>query len=111
MNDSATADFSCMDEGTAEDWRRFYAIKQRGRKELPARLLSMLTQLEKKPDGSPINAYAHSFQSASLAYADDADDEAVFMAPFHDVGQLLSEEHHAEISAAVLKPYLSEQNH
>jgi len=111
MSDSNIATFTCMDDGTAEDWRRFYAVKQVGREQLPGRLLSMLGQLEDKPDGSPINGYAHSLQTATLAYRDDADDETVFMALFHDIGQLLSEENHAAVSAAVLKPYLCEKNH
>ena len=47
--------------------------------------MRMLRQLESKEDASPINGYAHSLQSATLAYEDDADDETVFIPLFISV--------------------------
>ena len=33
------------------------------------------------------------------------------MALFHDIGQFVSEDNHSQVSAAILKPYLSERGH
>ena len=103
--------YTRMDQSTAEDWAAFLARRPERRDSLPNRLMTMLEQLGDQFDGSPIDAYAHSLQSATLAYEDGADDETVFAALFHDVGQLASEENHSQVSAAILKPYLSERMH
>jgi predicted HD phosphohydrolase len=111
MTNSERATFNRMTEATPEDMAIFYRVKDLSRAEFPSHLMSMLALLAKKSDGSPIDGYAHSLQSASLAYEDGADDETVFIALFHDIGQLVAEENHSEVSAAILKPYISEQGH
>jgi len=103
--------YSSMETSTVEDWAIFTARQPARRALLPGRLNDMLKQLKSIDDGAPINPFAHSLQSATLAYEDDADDETVFMALFHDIGQFVSEDNHSQVSAAILKPYLSEQGY
>ena len=100
-----------MEESTTEDWAIHIAGQSARRALLPGRLTDMLKRLKFLDDGAPIDPFAHSLQSATLAYKDDADDETVFMALFHDIGQFVSEDNHSQVSAAVLKPYLSEKGH
>jgi len=111
MTDQERATFARMTEATPEDMALFYTTRERNISEFPSRLLSMLALLADKHDGSPIDSYAHSLQSATLAYEDNADDETVFIALFHDIGQLVSEQNHSEVSATILKPYISESAH
>ena len=103
--------YSSMETSTAEDWATFTSRQPARRALLPGRLNDMLKQLKSIDDGAPINPFAHSLQSATLAYEDAADDETVFMALFHDIGQFVSEDNHSQVSAAILKPYLSEQGY
>lgn len=98
-----------MDEGTAEDYAIMGSYRDALLQTLPDRLLGMLVELGDKEDGSPIDGFAHSLQSATLAYDDGADDEMVFAALLHDIGQVASVHNHAEVAAAILKPFLSER--
>ena len=103
--------YTSMETSTAEDWATFTVRRPARRALLPGRLTDMLKQLKSIDDGAPIDPFVHSLQAATLAYEDDADDETVFMALFHDIGQFASEDNHSQVAAAVLKPYISERGH
>ena len=105
------ASFRRMDECSPEDMEVFYRVRDRNVAAFASRLMSLLALLADKFDGSPIDGYSHSLQSATLAYQDGADDEMVFIALFHDLGQLVAEENHSEVSAEILKPYISPRAH
>lgn len=107
MNQLQRADFRRMDECSPRDMEIFYQVREHNIAAFSTHLMSMLALLGDKFDGSPIDGYAHSLQSATLAYNDGADDEMVFIALFHDVGQLVAEENHSDVSAEILKPYIS----
>lgn len=109
MSVNAKASYVRMDEGTVEDYAIMGSYHDAHLASLSQRLMQMVTELGDKEDGSPIDGYAHSLQSASLAYADGADDEMVFAALMHDIGQVCSLYNHSEVAAAILKPYLSER--
>jgi predicted HD phosphohydrolase len=109
MSEAPIATYARMDEGTVEDYAIMASYKPARLAELPDRLMGLLVGLGDKTDGSPIDGYAHSLQSATLAYHDGAEDETVFAALMHDIGQVYSEHNHSEVSAAILKPYLSER--
>ena len=110
MSARPLATYVRMDEGTAEDYAIMGSYRDAHLQALPDRLLGMLVELGDKEDGSPIDGFAHSLQSATLAYDDGADDEMVFGALLHDIGQVASVHNHAEVAAAILKPFLSEKN-
>ena len=107
MSTQPKATYTQMDQGTVEDYAIMGSYREASAAALPDRLLKMLVELGDKEDGSPIDGFAHSLQSATLAYNDDAEDETVFAALLHDVGQVVSVHNHAEVAAAILKPYLS----
>lgn len=111
MSAQPIATYARMDEGTVEDYEIMASYKPTNVAGLPDRLLRMLVELGDKPDGSPLDGYAHSLQTATLAYDDGADDETVFAALLHDIGQVASEHNHSDVSAAILKPFLSEKMH
>lgn len=57
--------------------------------------------------GFPIDQYDHALQAATRAYRANASDELVLAALLHDVGKTISMSSHAEVAAAMLKPFVS----
>ncbi len=53
----------------------------------------------------------HSLQTATRPLRDGRDEEFVVCALVHDIGDLMGPANHAEIGAAMMKPYVSEANH
>jgi predicted HD phosphohydrolase len=97
-----------MDASTYDDWAVYSHYKPQLEAKLPEQLIGMLQQLKHVEDGAPISGYAHSLQSATLAFADGADDQTVFSALFHDIGQSVSVENHSQVAAAIIRPYVSD---
>ena len=108
MNDRAT--FTRMEDSTADDWRRigreFAAFSRR----LPDRLLAHLQLLEGDYGGFPVDRYTHSLQTATRALRAGRDEEYVVCALLHDIGDTLGAFNHPDIAAAILKPFVSEEN-
>jgi predicted HD phosphohydrolase len=75
----------------------------------------LLGQLELLKDGDPqgaaVDRYTHSLQTATRCLRDGSDPETVACALLHDIGDVLAPENHAELAAAVLRPYVSEQGY
>ena len=53
----------------------------------------------------------HTLQTATRAYKDGRDEEYVVCALLHDIGDTLGCYNHADIAAAILQPFVSEENH
>ncbi len=50
-------------------------------------------------------------QTATRAMRDGADEELIVCALLHDVGETFGPLNHGEVVAAILEPFISEQNH
>lgn len=120
MSDSTTrtvsperprAAFHAMTEGTRDDWRIIGAGTVDLAVGLPDRLLDQLRALGGDFGGFAVDRLEHSLQTATRAYRADRDDEYVFCALMHDVGDLLGSFNHADVAAAIVKPFVSERNH
>lgn len=110
--DPGTAGFTHMAEVTAEDWA--LVIRQHEAYHGPRladRVLGLLRDLKGPTLGFRIDRYDHSLQTATRALRAGADEETVAVALLHDIGDNLAPENHCEIAAAILKPYVSEENH
>ena len=105
------AAFHAMADGTKEDWRIIGAGTVELAAGLPDRVLDQLRQLGGDFGGFAVDRLEHSLQTATRAYRADRDDEYVFCALLHDVGDLLGSFNHADVAAAVVKPFVSERNH
>jgi predicted HD phosphohydrolase len=105
------AAFHAMTEGTKEDWDRIAVGAIELAAGLPDRVLTHLRQLGGDYGGFAVDRLEHSLQTATRAYRADRDDEYVFCALIHDIGDLLGPLNHADVAAAVVKPFVSEQNH
>ncbi len=110
MTDEAT-DFRSMDESTPAAWRRV-AQSVSGD---TAGLADLVLEMLKRPKGSslcmPVDPYEHSLQTATRAFKDGADEETVVCALLHDIGDLPAPQNHAEFVAAILRPYVSDENY
>jgi len=99
-----------MVDGTAEDWSIIDAADAEFLKGLPDRLLSHLKLLGGEYGGFAVDRLTHSLQTATRAYRAGRDDEYVFCALVHDIGDTLGPANHAEVAAAIVAPFVSEQN-
>lgn len=107
----ALAGFSRMQDGTAADWRIIGADFTHFSKRLPDRVMAHLRLLDGDYGGFPIDRLKHSLQTATRAAKAGRDDEYVVCALLHDIGDTLGSFNHPDIAAAIVKPFVSEQNH
>jgi predicted HD phosphohydrolase len=105
------ASFHAMTDGTREDWQIIAAAHGELAAGLPDRLLDQLRRLGGDHGGFAVDRLEHSLQTATRAYRADRDDEYVFCALLHDVGDLLGTYNHADVAAAVVKPFVGERMH
>ena len=109
--DGPRATFTSMEQSTGTDWgiiaSHFVDFAQR----LPDRVLGHLRLLDGDYGGFAVDRLQHSLQTATLAERAGEDEEYVVCALLHDIGDTLGSFNHADIAAAVLKPFVSEENH
>lgn len=105
------AKFREMAEGTQEDWNIIGANSREFNKGLARRVLDHLRLLDGDFGGFPVDRLEHSLQTATRAHRDGRDEEYVVCALLHDIGDTLGSMNHADIAAAILKPFVSEENH
>ena len=105
------AQFSAMTEGTQEDWSIIGAHFRDFSKGLAGRVLAHLNLLSGDFGGFPVDRLEHSLQTATRAHRDGRDERYVVMALLHDIGDTLGTFNHPDIAAAILKPFVSEENH
>lgn len=104
------AKFSVMTEGTKEDWDIIVDHAMEFNTGLADRVLKHLRILDGDYGGFPIDRLQHSLQTATRAHKDGRDEEYVVCALLHDIGDTLGSYNHPDIAAAILKPFVSEQN-
>src|SRR5262245_34618792 len=104
------ARFTSMDEGTREDWEAIVAHEAVFVNGLADRILAHLRLLDDNYSGFAISRLQHSWQTAHRACRDGRDEEYVVCAVLHDIGDIIGPFNHADIAAAMLKPFVSEQN-
>lgn len=102
--------FTRMQDSSAADWKIIGAEFLHFSKSLPDRLIAHLRLLENDCGGFPVDRYSHCLQTATLALVDGRDDEYVVCALLHDIGDTLGTFNHADIAAAIVKPFVSEAN-
>ncbi|MEM8771761.1 MAG: HD domain-containing protein [Pseudomonadota bacterium] len=105
------ASFRAMTEGTQEDWMKIAANFTSFAQDGWRRILNHLRLLEGDYGGFPVDRMTHSLQTATRAHRDGRDEEYVVCALLHDIGDTLATHNHPDIAAAILKPFVSEENH
>jgi len=114
MGENAThkprATFRRMQDSTVEDWQIIAGEFKAYAKALPDRVLFHLRLLAGDCGGFPVDRLTHSLQTATLALRAGRDEEYVVCALLHDIGDTLGSFNHPDIAAAILKPFVSEEN-
>jgi predicted HD phosphohydrolase len=104
------AEFRNMADSTEEDWRRISGDFIPFAMALSGRVLDHLRLLDGDFGGFIVDRLTHSLQTATRAHRDGRDEEYVVCALLHDIGDTLGSFNHPDIAAAILKPFVSEQN-
>jgi len=105
-----TVSFTKMEDGTAEEYAFLGSLYYQYRDGVADMLLTLLKQMQGDSLGYRVDRYTHSLQTATRAERDGADEETIVCALLHDIGDLLAPDNHSQVAAAILRPYISEQN-
>lgn len=105
------AKFSKMSESTADDWAVIANEAKQMAAGLPDRILTHMELLQGDFGGFPVDRLQHCLQTAELAADGGEDDEYVVCALLRDIGDTLGSANHADVSAAILEPFVSDENH
>ena len=111
VTEQPRATFSAMTAGTQEDWNRIAAATLEFYPGLADRVTTHLRLLSGDFGGFQVDRLTHSLQTATRAYRADRDDDYVACALLHDIGDTLGSYNHADIAAAIVKPFVSEAYH
>jgi predicted HD phosphohydrolase len=103
--------FTRLDDSTREDWQIIGKEFMQFASGLPDRVLTHLNLLQGDFGGFPVDRHTHSRQTATRALRDGRDEEYVICALLHDIGDTLGSFNHPDIAAAILQPFVSEENH
>jgi predicted HD phosphohydrolase len=105
------ATFKDMASCTQEDWAIILPQYMELARGLADRVMAHMEAMRGDFAGFPVDRLDHCLQTAGLAHADGRDEEYVVCALLHDMGDGLGPYNHADIAAAVLKPFVSPENH
>jgi predicted HD phosphohydrolase len=111
MTRGPIATFSSIELSTAEDWALIGADLKKFGRQLPERIIAHLKLLEGDFGGFPVDRLHHSLLTATFARQDGRDDEYVACALLHDIGDTLGTFNHPDVAAAILKPFISDENY
>lgn len=101
--------FKSFTESTKEDWEAMGAYNREHEEHRSVAILNHLRLLD-TPCGFPVTRFQHSLQSAELAAEAGEDEEYVVCALLHDIGDTLGTVNHPDVAAAILEPFVSEEN-
>jgi predicted HD phosphohydrolase len=104
------ATFNKMSESTNEDWQTIMGEQKDFFTKLPDRILTHMELLNGDYGGFPVDRLQHSLQTAELAADAGEDTQYVVCALLHDIGDTLGSTNHADVAAAILQPFISEEN-
>jgi predicted HD phosphohydrolase len=101
--------FLQMKDGTRDDYLLLDRSEREFARGLPDRILEALGKLDMSLEGYRVSRLEHSLQTATRAESARADEELVAAALIHDIGDELAPYNHAELAAAMLRPYVREE--
>ncbi|MGH9054524.1 MAG: HD domain-containing protein [Acidimicrobiales bacterium] len=100
-----------MDESTAGDWESVLAADGGWEGRFQERLLRHLGLLASDRGAFAVDRLTHSLQTAHRAEMDGRDDAYLVCALLHDIGDLLTPLSHADLGAAIVRPWVPESYH
>jgi predicted HD phosphohydrolase len=109
--DTRRAGFTTMERGTAGDWAIISSHFPDFGRGLADRVLDHLKLLGGDYGGFAVDRLTHCLQTATRAQGAGEDEEYVVCALLHDIGDTLGSYNHADVAAAIVKPFVSPENH
>lgn len=106
-----TTTFKKMSDSSSADWQHIMAEQRQFVSGLAERVLQHLQLLSNDHGGFPVDRLQHCLQTAELAASAGEDTQYVVCALLHDIGDTLGSVNHADVSAAILQPFVSAENH
>jgi predicted HD phosphohydrolase len=104
---AAHARFTQSDASAAADWEIIHAAARAQQPAVPQTVLNMLRAMSTLYAGAGISRLQHNLQTATRVLRANQPDETVLIALIHDAGEAVSGTNHAEVAAALLRPYVS----
>ena len=103
-------EFTSKNDGTKNDYDLIAIHDSENERQLFNRVINWLEMMDGE---SPykISRLQHCLQTATRAENDGADTETIVCALLHDIGDVISPSNHSQVSAALLRPYISEKNY
>src|SRR5256885_11238341 len=105
------APFANMQDSTAEDWAIIGSHAANLMAGLPDRVLAHLRLLGGDFGGFAVDRLTRSLLTAARAERAGRDDAYVLCALLHDIGDTLGAYNHADVAAAIIKPFVSPELH
>jgi predicted HD phosphohydrolase len=105
------AAFTTMERSTADDWAVISSHFPMFGGGLADRVLDHLKLLGGDYGGFAVDRLTHCLQTATRAHRAGEDEEYVVCALLHDIGDTLGSYNHADVAAAIVKPFVSPENH
>jgi predicted HD phosphohydrolase len=102
--------FTRLSDGTKAEFEYLENLERSLDHNMTACLLTLLDGTDRET-GYLVSPKIHCLQAATRALRDDAGDELVVAALFHDVADVVAPNNHAEVGAAILRPFISERTH
>ena len=106
-----TVSFTAMADGTREDYQLLDRLEDEFAAGTADRVLAHLRELSGSVGGYKVDRLEHSVQTATRAYRDGAEEELVVAALLHDIDDLMAPHSHGELSALILRPYVTERTY
>jgi predicted HD phosphohydrolase len=100
-----------MDQCTAEDWAAVFSSDAGWEQRFQTHLVDHLRLLAADRGGFAVDRLTHSLQTAHRAERDGRDDAYLVCALLHDIGDILAPANHADLAAAVVRPWVSDSYH
>ena len=109
--EAAHATFAQSDTSTPLDWQIIQAAARAQQPAVAPSVMNMLRALNDLHIGAPISRGVHTRQMATRALRANSSDETVFISLMHDAAEVVSGTAHAEVAAALVRPYVSEASY
>jgi predicted HD phosphohydrolase len=109
MDERRVVKFRQMADGTEADYKLLEELEHEFQRQLPARIMKELGELEHSYSGYQVTRLEHSLISATMAERDKADKDWVVAALIHDIGDALSPANHSQLAASIVAPYVREE--
>ncbi|MFM6854258.1 MAG: HD domain-containing protein [Sphingopyxis sp.] len=111
MDTKDRAKFRAMTEGTQGDWDIIAGEARVHSPQGGRRVLDHLRLLDGDMGGYPVDRLTHCLQTATRAHRDGRPESYVVMALLHDIGDTLGAFNHPDVAAAIIKPFVTEEEH